>query len=227
MSAMQAVRQHRRIEIDLFRFMVWAYQKQQVVAETGRSLADVEAALEDPRQGMSRDGVAAALRIAELGCHVDGGPATAIASRCHPDAERLHAVVLSLPAVYARAIIDAATSGDPPEPCDVPRTWRRQGFDGRWYPVKEAPEPPRNRFPITFHGRVCHRLDGWHYEMLDGGAAMVWSPYCVVFEHPVTTAYVDLSVAIAENFAAGKRALDAALETVEFEDYAVLPLYCG
>lgn len=227
MRAMQAVRRPMLIEIDLFDMLRWCYQRQQVVAETGRALTDLEAALEDPRPGTSRDGVATALRIAELGCHVDGSPADALASRCHPDAERLHAIVLSLPGHLARALIDAATSGDPPEPCDVPRSWRRQGDDGRWYPVRDAPEPMRGRHPITYHSRACHRLDGWHYEMLDGGTAMVWSPYCCVFEHPVTTAYADLSVAIVENFAAGMRALAAALETVDFQDYAVLPLYCG
>lgn len=226
MRAMQAVRRSMLIETDLFGMLRWCYQRQCVIAETGRALADAEAALEDPRPGMSRDGVATALRIAELGCHVDGGPANALASRCHPDAERLHAVVLSLPAVYARAIIDAATSGDPPEVCDVPRSWRRQGYDGRWYPVKDAPEPIRGRHPITFRGRACHRIADWHYEILDGGAAMVWSPYCAVAEHPVTTAYADLSVAIVENFNAGMRALAAALETVEFQEFDVLPLYC-
>lgn len=227
MSARQAVACRYRQEIDLWSLLVWAYQRQQVVAETGRVLQGLERAMDGPARAHSRDGVAAALRIAELGCHVDGGPPGPEASRCHPDAELLHAIVLSLPFRLARVLIDAAEMGEQPERCGFTPRWRRvarHGVNAGSWTAVPAPDD-LSRCPVFFKGRRCVRDDsGFHFECLggDGETALVWSPWCPVEEWPVTTAYAQLADSIADAFAEALQRLERAVDGVQFQDHIVL-----
>jgi hypothetical protein len=236
MSGMQALRRPVKTEIGLWPFMLWCYQRQQVVAETGRVLDGLQEAAGGPRNGFSRDGVAAALEIARLGCHVDGGPGGPEASRCHIDAELLHACVLSLPYRLARVLIDAAEMGEQPEPCAVIPCWRRVGGHrvgganvacGSWAAVPVPDDLPANRYPVFYRGRRCLRdNDGFHFEVL-GETALVWSPYSAVEEYPITTAYKDLIDAIAATFEEAMEALRCTVDGMEFQEHTVLRSWRG
>jgi hypothetical protein len=209
-----------KVEIDLWSLCVWAYQRQCVVQETGRYLEDIEAAAEDQRLGFARDSIAAALRIAELGCHVDGGPGGPGASRCHPDAEILHACVLSLPHRHARVLIDAATIADKPERCAITPSWRRCGHAGTWERCAIPPDLPANRAAVLFLNRRCRRHEGFHFEIGEE-TALVWSPYTVVEEYPVTTEYARLVDAVAATFEEAMDRLRCVVEGVAFQAHTV------
>jgi hypothetical protein len=224
MSACQAVRPKAKVEIDLWHLMVWAYQRQCVIAETGRALADLEqAVLARAESGRSRDGVALALQIAELGTFIDGAAAGPDASRCHPDAELLHALVCSLPNRLARVLIEAAEMGEPPERCGFTPHWRRVARSGvnagQWQAV--ATPDDLHRHPVYFRGRRCVRDDlGFHYEVHEE-TSLLWSPWCPVEEYPYTFAYARLVDAIADTFAEAMDVLACVVDHVEFRDHTV------
>src|SRR4051812_14623167 len=109
-----------KTRMTLWSMLVWAYLRQRVVEETGRDLGDASseaASRTTERHGRSTDGVPRALSIARYGVTLDGKGPTGLASRIHPDAEGLHAVVCLLPRQQARAVIDAARQGEIPMPC--------------------------------------------------------------------------------------------------------------
>jgi hypothetical protein len=228
-SGMQALRRPVKTEIGLWEMLRWAYQKQCVVQETGRVLDGLQEAAGGPRNGFSRDGVAAALEIARLGCHVDGGPGGPEASRCHIDAELLHACVLSLPYRLARVLIDAAEMGEQPEPCAVIPCWRRNGRNGHSGTWERCPIPadlPANRYPVLFMNRKCMRHQGFHFEIGEE-TAMVWSPYTIVEEYPITTAYARLVDAIAATFQEAMESLRCTVDGIEFQEHTVLRSWRG
>lgn len=105
-----------REPVTLLSLLDWVYRRQLAHLAAGWDRADARC-LSGP--SYSTDGVAAAARIAALGCHVQGH---AGGWTCHPDAEAVHQVAQRYPSVIGYA----ATGRQPPEPpTDPPRArWR-------------------------------------------------------------------------------------------------------
>ncbi len=117
---MQAVRKEadRRLRVDLWEMVVWAYRKQKVIEATGKYLYEGEAAAGgvDEWHGESACGCAALARKQAIGVTISGTlNLRGVAADVHPDAERLHDIVLGMGAINAFLIAKSGQAGEPPE----------------------------------------------------------------------------------------------------------------
>jgi hypothetical protein len=219
-------------EISLFGLCVWAYRTQLVELETGRSLDAIEAVADGARIRSPRDSLDRVQSIAALGCHVDGGAAGPLASRCHSDAEALHNVMLCLPRELGRAIVTAARAGDRPQrsavvPCFLPIATRPEkggaaGYliEGYWAVVPEPRFDGRHKPVITDRCTIV-RVAGILHEVYPS-YARAFIMYSPVEQWPAQS-YIDSCNAIAETFDCAMAALAVMVEGMTFRDHIVTP----
>lgn len=219
--------------VDLWDFCVWAYQRQRVVEETGRELLDLEAAAAGERVwgSVSSDGCHRVGVIARLGARIDGGGAFRGVVTCHPDAERLHNVVLSLPPSAARHVIAVARTGIRPEPCTAQPVLRpvrnasaaggaRYTVDGVWSVVPRPKLTGREDKTVLDRCEVVRKA-GFLYEVFDD-YARIFNPYCPVEQVPPQS-YVD---SVKADYTKWHRAMIGLLgllrcDTVAFKNHVI------
>lgn len=221
-----------RRHVSLWAMLLWAYQRQRVIEETGRDLGDAaaEAAQRTTARHTSTDGCARVARIALFGTEIDGAGPTALSARCHPDAEALHRAVERLPESYARVIVTAARTGSQPQPCHAVPRYRpvpnRSEHGGsrhhclceHWVEVPRPPLTGREQGHVGNDGRFV-RYAGRIYN-IEGRTARLLATYCPVELYP-DPAMVARRNTEAVLFNEAMTMLDALVNRMVFKDHIV------
>lgn len=233
---MKALRLSRKnkTDISLWDMLRWSYLKQQVIAETGRGLEDIESFLAGEFRDcrVTTDGTVSMERLSVVGTFVDGRAADAIAARVHPDAALLHDLVCMLPRHLGRALVSAVLSDTVPTPYAGPVHWRavpsrdpgryRYETDGNWQTCK------RPRVLSSMNGKPLPKNRSvrlgpskeWLYELYDD-CARVFSPFCPVVQEPDAGA-IERRAQHATEFQAAIEDLMFIVEGTTFERYSVI-----
>lgn len=238
---MKALRLSRKnkTDISLWSMLRWSYLKQQVIAETGRGLEDVESFLAGEFRDcrVTTDGTVSMERLSVVGTFVDGRPADALAARVHPDAALLHELVCMLPRHLGRSLVSAVLSDTVPTSYAGPVEWRavepRDHGQRLGKPKDGARYEVDGNWAVCPRPRVCNVRDGkplpkertvrqgvWLYELYDD-CALVFSPFCPVVQEPDQGA-IERRAQHAREFRA---AMDDLFEMVcgtSFERYSVI-----
>lgn len=124
-----------RRHVTVWQLLVWAYRDQRAGGTYGTAHL-----YDDEPHSCSTDGVAAMLRLGEVGCFVDGGEWKGLSDRMHPDARTVGWAISHIAGTHglevARLVAQHAAQGEMPErpttaPAPFPMAADRQR-DERW-----------------------------------------------------------------------------------------------
>ncbi len=106
-----------RIEMPINELLNWVYQKQRadLIYELGAGLYEVEKVADGINTfSRSSDGCFVIARDGELGCRIDACGMLP-SGQLHPDAEKIHDVIMSLPKQHIYILINYAKMGSSPD----------------------------------------------------------------------------------------------------------------
>ena len=155
-SAPFAVEPKPRRRLTAWELLVWAYRDQRIGGIYGTDQLD-----DHEPHACSTDGVAAMLRLAEVGCHIDGGEWRTLGDRFHPDARTVALAMAQYAGLegfaHARLIAEHATQGERPErPTVTPTPFPMAADRAGAAPWAKATEPGQRGLEEFYERGIAH-----------------------------------------------------------------------